>query len=299
MGAVGSQVARPIPGPLHGPAFYLGPVFFGIFAEYNRSFWFVALALWVASAAALARAWRNPRQASGALTYLLAALWIWNAVAYHALLFTRINAAAWLFAGLFTMEGVLLFWAATRRRLESPSLTGPISGLGIALACYALAYPFFSFGIGHDNRRSHLRRALPDGDTDDWSSARSAWRPAVVGGCDSSCLGIHRRIRGTALWRVDGLHAAGGRCFTRWIPGDVPRRQASTVRMEDWDRLTSKASAGICSSGTTSTRSFRCEGAESVTPRKRLSDSEAAIRATRNSANTVQVAAAWIQLITK
>ena len=124
--------------------------FFGIFAEYNRSFWFVALALWVASAAALARAWRNPRQASGALTYLLAALWIWNAVAYHALLFTRINAAAWLFAGLFTLEGVLLFWAATRRRLESPSLTGPISGLGIALACYALAYPFFSFGIGHE-----------------------------------------------------------------------------------------------------------------------------------------------------
>ena len=106
-------------------------------------------ALWVASAAALARAWRNPRQASGALTYLLAALWIWNAVAYHALLFTRINAAAWLFAGLFTMEGVLLFWAATRRRLD-PVPDWSISGLGIALACYALAYPFFSFGIGHD-----------------------------------------------------------------------------------------------------------------------------------------------------
>ncbi len=26
LGAVGSQVARPVPGPLHGPAFYLGPV---------------------------------------------------------------------------------------------------------------------------------------------------------------------------------------------------------------------------------------------------------------------------------
>ena len=37
--------------------------------------------------------------------YLLATLWIWNAVAYHALLFTRINPAAWLFAALFTMEG--------------------------------------------------------------------------------------------------------------------------------------------------------------------------------------------------
>ena len=76
--------------------------------------------------------------------YLLATLWIWNAVAYHALLFTNINPAAWLFTGLFTIEGVLLFWAAARRRIEPVSLTGPISGLGIALACYALAYPFLS-----------------------------------------------------------------------------------------------------------------------------------------------------------
>ena len=123
--------------------------FFGVFAEYNRSFWFVALALWFASAAALAGALRNPRQWRGALMYLLATLWIWNAVAYHALLFTNINPAAWLFAGLFTIEGVLLFWAAARSRIEPLSLTGPISGLGIGLAWYALAYPLLSFGIGH------------------------------------------------------------------------------------------------------------------------------------------------------
>jgi hypothetical protein len=122
--------------------------FFGVFAEYNRSFWFVALAFWLASAAVLAGAWRNPRHFSGALMYLLAALWIWSAVAYHALLFTRINPAAWLFASLFTIEGVLLFRAAARTRVESLSLTGPISLLGVALACYALAYPLVSFGIG-------------------------------------------------------------------------------------------------------------------------------------------------------
>ena len=80
--------------------------FFGVFAEYNRSFWLVALALWLVSVMALAGAWRNPRRWSGALMHLLATLWIWNAVAYHALLFTRINPAAWLFAALFTIEGV-------------------------------------------------------------------------------------------------------------------------------------------------------------------------------------------------
>ena len=105
--------------------------FFGVFAEYNRSFWFVVLlAWWFASAAALAGAWRNPRKWSGVLMYLLATLWIWNAVAYHALVFTSINPAAWVFAGLFTIEGVRLFRAAVRRRIESVSLTGPISVSG-------------------------------------------------------------------------------------------------------------------------------------------------------------------------
>ena len=93
--------------------------FFGVFAEYNRSFWFVALAWWFASAAALAGAWRNPRQWSGALMYLLATLWIWNAVAYHALLFTHINPAAWLFAGAASVG--ILFHAVRNRSSERPS----------------------------------------------------------------------------------------------------------------------------------------------------------------------------------
>ena len=122
--------------------------FFGVFGEYNRLFWFVALALWFASATALVGAWRNPRQWGGTLIYLLATIWIWNAVAYHALLFARINPAAWLFAGLFTIEGIVLFWAAARGRIEWMLLTGPISGLGKILGCYALAYPLLSVGIG-------------------------------------------------------------------------------------------------------------------------------------------------------
>jgi len=47
------------------------------------------------------------------------------------------------------MEGGLLFRAAARSRLEALTLTGPMSGLGMALGCYALAYPLLSFGIGH------------------------------------------------------------------------------------------------------------------------------------------------------
>src|SRR5688572_22313006 len=64
----------------------------------------------------------------------------------------------------------------------------------------------------------HVRRAVPDGHSDDWRSARGTWWPAALPGGDSSCLGIHWRIRGTPLWRVDGLHAVGGRRLTGGIP---------------------------------------------------------------------------------
>jgi Family of unknown function (DUF6064) len=96
--------------------------FFDVFAEYNRSFWFVALALWFVSAAVLAGAWRNPRRWSCALMYLLATLWIWNAVAYHARLFTRINPAAWLFAALCGRD----LGATPDMACPSPSTSGKV-----------------------------------------------------------------------------------------------------------------------------------------------------------------------------
>jgi hypothetical protein len=123
--------------------------FFGVFADYNRTFWFVAIGLWLASAGALVAVWRNPAGYSPALTWLLSALWAWNAVAYHALLFTRINPAAWLFSALFIIQGVLLFRAGTRGHLEYFASTGPMRGLGLGLASYALAYPFLTMALGH------------------------------------------------------------------------------------------------------------------------------------------------------
>jgi hypothetical protein len=97
--------------------------FFGVFADYNRAFWMVAAVSWLSTAAALIAAWRSPARGSRRLTYLLSALWMWNAVAYHAWLFTRINPAAWLFAALFAVQSVLLL-TGSARRLEYFSSSG-------------------------------------------------------------------------------------------------------------------------------------------------------------------------------
>jgi hypothetical protein len=123
--------------------------FFGIFAEYNRALWPMALAWWLAAAGVLAVAWRSPADNSRRMTWFLAALWAWNAVAYHAWFFTRINPAAWLFAGLFGVQAVVLARAARRTRLQYFSSSGTLRFLGASLAVYALAYPLLTIGFGH------------------------------------------------------------------------------------------------------------------------------------------------------
>jgi len=122
--------------------------FFGVFSQYNDSFWPVAALFWVAAVISLVAAATGRLTLGRRLSVLLALLWSWNAVGYHALLFTRINPAAWVFAALFAVEALLFAWAAARRVGYFTS-SAPMRAVGIGLACYALAYPFLNFALGH------------------------------------------------------------------------------------------------------------------------------------------------------
>lgn len=124
--------------------------FFSVFAEYNEAFWLVVVALWFATIGALVLVWRHPERWSAMLSWFLGALWLWNATAYHALLFTRINPAAWIFSALFAVQAALFFRAGQQRRPVYLSSTGARQGVGLALAAYSLAYPFLTMALGHD-----------------------------------------------------------------------------------------------------------------------------------------------------
>jgi hypothetical protein len=123
--------------------------FFRVFADYNRASIVAVVTLWVASIAIVAYVSRDPSRRSSRLSLFLAVLWLWNAVVYHALFFTRINPAAWLFAGLFLVQAVLFLWAATQRRIEYFTSTGWTRIIGSGLIGYAVLYPFLTIGLGH------------------------------------------------------------------------------------------------------------------------------------------------------
>jgi hypothetical protein len=123
--------------------------FFGVFADYNRAFIVAAVGLWLASVGILVHVSRDPSGRSPRLSLFLGVLWLWNAVVYHAWFFTRINPAAWLFAGLFMVQAVLFLWTSPRRRIEYFTSTGWTRIVGLGLIGYALLYPFLTIAVGH------------------------------------------------------------------------------------------------------------------------------------------------------
>lgn len=116
--------------------------FFDLLAAYNAAFWPAAVALWAASALAVVGLFSSRRAYDRWISALLALQWAWSAIAYHIVFFTRINPAAWLFAGLFLLQGALFASSGVIRGTlsfeSSRSRWTPISWL---LMVYALLYP--------------------------------------------------------------------------------------------------------------------------------------------------------------
>jgi hypothetical protein len=130
---------------------FTADAFFEVFARYNAAVWPVVAALWVVAAGVVVTVVRVPgERASRLAAAVLAVLWLWGGLVYHAAYFTSINPAAWGFAALFIGEAALLAWyGVIQRRLAFGTAAGLPRALGMGLMCYALAYPALNILTGH------------------------------------------------------------------------------------------------------------------------------------------------------
>ena len=115
--------------------------FLDVFAAYHAALWPGALVLWIVTAGFAMRLWlaEPPHRA---MSLLLAALWAWTAIGYHAMFFTRINPAAWLFAAAFLCQAALFVRAGLRREpLQFSRGRSPRHVAAGALIACGLAYP--------------------------------------------------------------------------------------------------------------------------------------------------------------
>jgi Family of unknown function (DUF6064) len=117
--------------------------FLEVFGAYNTLVWPVAAILWIATLLTFVACLRG--HSRDAWTFgLLAFLWAWSGIVYHAALFSWINPAAWSFALVFVIEAGLLTWfGVVRRTLHLRSTEGTLSThMGYGFIAYGLLYPF-------------------------------------------------------------------------------------------------------------------------------------------------------------
>jgi hypothetical protein len=93
-----------------------------------------------------ARAW-----AARAAAAVLALFWVWNGLAYHLAFFAPVNPAAYGFAALFVVQGMLfLGYGTIAGRLRFAGRTDWQDVLGLLLIAYAaLVYPALGYLFGH------------------------------------------------------------------------------------------------------------------------------------------------------
>ena len=113
--------------------------YYRLFEIYNAAIWPAQLAAVAAGVAIPVLFRRRTPRASRAISALLAAAWLWVAVAFLAARYATINWAAVYFAWAFGIQAALLVWfGAVRLRLRFEQADGFGSRAGLAIFVFAL-----------------------------------------------------------------------------------------------------------------------------------------------------------------
>lgn len=123
--------------------------FLDIFGAYNAALWPFVVALWLATCWVVVQL-VGRRVQTRTVSLVAAAHWAWSGIVYHAMFFSRINPAAWLFALMFVAQAFAFVWFGLLRSTLTFEWRGglrhAIAGL---LFVYSLAYPGLIVLSGH------------------------------------------------------------------------------------------------------------------------------------------------------
>ncbi len=125
--------------------------FYSVFRDYNTAVWPVQIALILLAISALALVVLGYRNSGRWISLILSLLWLWMAVVYHGIFFSRINPAAYVFAFLFLAGSALFGWYGfIQGRMSFQPLRAGVAMLGWSLVLYAMVvYPASLYAAGH------------------------------------------------------------------------------------------------------------------------------------------------------
>jgi hypothetical protein len=123
--------------------------FLEVFARYNMSTWPAQVLAYLLGLAIIVALLRPSARANRFVAAGLAVMWLWTGIAYHGMYFSEINKAAFVFAALFVIQGLLLARAGVTKAFRFGSSGNASAWLGWGLIVYALvAYPLLGLWAG-------------------------------------------------------------------------------------------------------------------------------------------------------
>jgi hypothetical protein len=125
--------------------------FLNVFKVYNESIFPLQIIFNLAALIIIVFLFKQTKNGDRFINLLLLFFWIWIGAVYHILFFTGINPAAYIFGGLFILQGIIFFIYGYLLKLQTFKFNNSINNYtGILFFIYALIiYPLFGHFSGH------------------------------------------------------------------------------------------------------------------------------------------------------
>lgn len=125
--------------------------FMEVFRSYNEWVGSWIILFYLMALIAILNAIKKFRYSDSLISSILGLFWLWMGIVYHILFFSTINPGAYIFGGMFILQGLLFFYLGIIRKKISYHFRKDLGGLaGLALLIFAFfIYPLLGYRAGH------------------------------------------------------------------------------------------------------------------------------------------------------
>lgn len=125
--------------------------FLEVFKNYNESVFPMQVVFYFLGLTVILFSIKKIAYADRIINAILSFFWLWMGIVYHTLYFSQINKAAYLFGGIFILQGLLfLYEGVLNDKLSYWFRFDKFGWIGALLMTFALIiYPFLGYVFGH------------------------------------------------------------------------------------------------------------------------------------------------------
>lgn len=125
--------------------------FLNVFKDYNQSVFPLQVVFYFIAFLCVYILFTGIKNLNRKVSIVLSFFWLWMGIVYHIIFFSEINKAAYIFGGLFILQGLMFAGCGLiRKKLSFEYTKSAAKNAGIVLIAYALIiYPVLGTLLGH------------------------------------------------------------------------------------------------------------------------------------------------------